>query len=83
MSSELEVAEAFAKLAAQMHPGSKASVLKIEVPKDQLKAHLKYDELTRGHGGGINWVSEQATDAFRFVGKIEPAWISKFRLRSK
>jgi RNA:NAD 2'-phosphotransferase (TPT1/KptA family) len=76
MSSDPEVAKAFARIAAKMHPGSKASVLKIEVPKDQVKDHLKYDELTRV-GGGISSAGAQEKDAFRFVGKIDPSWISK------
>jgi hypothetical protein len=77
MSTEPETAKAFARIAAKMHPGSKASVLKIVVPKDQVKDHLKYDEMTRSGGGGISSASEQEKDAFRFIGKIDPSWISK------
>jgi hypothetical protein len=63
ISDEKEAAEQFANAAAEVHPGSGATVLKVTIPADRV-ADVVHDEMAL------------TMPAYRFHGKIDPKWIS-------
>jgi 8-oxo-dGTP pyrophosphatase MutT (NUDIX family) len=63
ISDEKEAAEQFANAAAEVHPGSGATVLKLTIPADRV-ADVVHDEMAL------------TMPAYRFHGKIDPKWIS-------